>query len=220
MASTPNGKRASSGGSPESLQAKKKKLLPELKCLNVSEEDTDKTGDDDLHSVVHLSRYDPPELLRAALNPVDCMKGVWQEIEGPLTELLQDKLPLKFGAEEKAWCAPFSKVNCGHALTQKGRYLCAVVFNWTSHDEMDTEFATWPNIKTCENLFFSKPNDEQPHLIGSVEEEFMRGNTVPPSKSIKLKGCYELVSGLGLSLRKAHRAGTLADWEAVFDCFP
>ena len=53
----------------------------------------------------------------------------------------------------------------------------------------------------CATTFFSKPNPHPPHLTGWVKDHSIFDSAVMPA-SIKLRGCFELMAGLCLQLRR------------------
>jgi hypothetical protein len=153
---------------------------------------------------VGVGIYSSQYLLDQVLDPVMIMKGVWKELIPRINKLLQFNEPLQFGCNddgERAYCAAWNKDHAKSAFRGPGFYLSSTCLHWFDLQEQPGEFASWRNVMTCATTFFSKPNPHPPHLTGWVKDHSIFDSAVMPA-SIKLRGCFELMAGLGLQLRR------------------
>ena len=153
---------------------------------------------------VGVGIYSSQSLLDQVLDPVVIMKGVWKEVIPRINKLLRFLEPLQFGANEdgeRAYCAAWNKDHAKSAFRGPGFYLSSICMHWLDLQEQPGEFASWRNVMTCATEFWSKPNPHPPHLTGWVKDASIFDLTVMPA-SIKLRGSFELMAGLGLQLRR------------------
>ena len=79
-------------------------------------------------------------------------------------------------------------------------------FGWLYVAEQPGETCSWRNILVCAKHFWKEVNEDATHLLSSVEDPGIFEFSVSPH-SIKLRGSFELVSGLGLQFNRLDEAG-------------
>jgi hypothetical protein len=165
---------------------------------------------------VGVGIYTPQSMLDTVLDPKIIMKGVWKELVPRINKLLEFNEPLQFGDNEdgqRAFCAPWNRENAKSAFRGPGFYLSTTCLHWLDVAEQPGEFSSWRGCILCATQFWPKPNPHPPHLTGWVKDASIFESTVMP-KSIKLRGSFELLAGLGLQLHKCSDEGLLA-WKQM-----
>ncbi len=176
--------------------------------------DEDTASEDFLQRFTNLSPYASEDVLTAAMEPAEIMRKVWREVVPELEKALEGATPLQLNNEDQAYTAPWSKTNCFQALKGRGRHLASAVITWFDLAEQSPLGCSWRNVLICAQHFWSRPNDNAPHLVGTVDDALSYKTGLPKSKSIKLKGCFELMAGLGIQLRAVIKEGQLSKWSS------
>ena len=153
---------------------------------------------------VGVGQYSSQSILEQVLDPVVILSGIWKDLIPRLNKMLQFLDPLQFGMNadgERAYCAAWNKDHAKAAFRGPGFYLAAGCLHWFDLNEQPGEFASWRNVVMCAKEFWSKPNPHPPHLTGWAKDASIFDSTVMPG-SIKLRGSFELMGGLGLQLHR------------------